>query len=97
MVAAAAGRFELAAMGLGMRVVRGDGVLVVLVPVLSGGLLVGRRDGTPGQAAVRITIGANVPPTIATRRRAFQDCLMHRQDCSGPRKGAHGNRIKPLH
>lgn len=73
------------------------GMLVVLVPVLSGRLLVGRRDGAPGQAAVRITIGANVPPTVATRRRAFQDCLMHRQDCSGPRRGAHGNRIKPLH
>lgn len=55
-------------------------MVVVMELVFPGRLLVCGGDGTAGQAAMCIAIGANMTPTIATRGWTFQDSLMHRQD-----------------
>lgn len=53
----------------------------VLVFLLSRRQLVGGGNRTPGETPVRIPIGADVPSTVASRRRALQYRLVHRQDC----------------
>jgi len=55
-----------------------------LLSRLACGLLIGRGDGTSGQAPVRVPIGADMTAAVATRRRAFQYSLMHRQNCENP-------------
>lgn len=60
--------------------------LVLLFP---HGLLARSRDGTTGQATVRVTVGTDVAAPVAAGRGTFQDCLMHRQDC----RDHHANRI----
>jgi hypothetical protein len=70
-------------------VTRGRGVVpccltLSLLSRLACGLLIGRGDGTSGQAPVRVPIGADMTAAVATRRRAFQYSLMHRQNCENP-------------
>lgn len=52
---------------------------------MSGPRLAPRGGGqrTPGQAAVGVPAGANVPAAAAPGGGAFQDRLMHRQDWGG--------------
>lgn len=56
-----------------------------LVSCLACGLLIGRGNGTSGQASVRVPIRADMATAVATRCRAFQNSLMHRQNCREPR------------
>lgn len=56
-----------------------------LLSCLACGLLIGRGDGTSGQAPMCVPIGADMTAAVATRRRAFQYGLMHRQNCREPR------------
>lgn len=55
-----------------------------LLSCLACGLFIGRGDGTSGQASVRVPIRADMTAAVATRRRAFQYSLMHRQNCENP-------------
>lgn len=56
-----------------------------LVSCLACGLLIGRGNGTSGQTSVRVPIRADMATAVATRCRAFQNSLMHRQNCREPR------------
>lgn len=55
-----------------------------LLSCLACGLLIGRGNGTSRQAPMCIPIGADMTAAVATRRRAFQYGLMHRQNCENP-------------
>lgn len=55
-----------------------------LLSCLACGLLIGRGNGTSGQAPMCVPIGADMTAAVATRRRAFQYGLMHRQNCENP-------------
>jgi len=60
---------------------------ILTLSLLSGlacGLFIGRGDGTSGQTSVRVPIRADMTAAVATRRRAFQYSLMHRQNCENP-------------
>lgn len=55
-----------------------------LLSCFACGLFIGRGDGTSGQTSVRVPIRADMTAAVATRRRAFQYSLMHRQNCENP-------------
>lgn len=55
-----------------------------LLSCLACGLLIGRGNGTSRQAPMCVPIGADMTAAVATRRRAFQYGLMHRQNCENP-------------